>query len=203
VVARAPAPARASIEEGCTGDCDVCRSLRQALLDTLELDGLQQVEAADVAARAGATEAELAEHYGGLADCVAATYDELSDELYALHLRAFAGPGDWRSRFLAGLRAALERAASIPGAVCLLFAEEVLADPRVRARRATARERVARLVVEELEAERDQTVPAFQVEFMLGAVSRTAQTEMAAGAAPRRVAARVGETLRLLEPQGV
>jgi AcrR family transcriptional regulator len=191
------------MEEGCTSDCEVCRSLRQALLDALEFDGLPQLEAADVAARAGLTEADLVDHYGGLAGCLAATYDELSDELYDLHVHAFDGPGDWRSRFMAGFRAALDRIASTPGAVCLFFAEEVLGDPRLRTRRAAAGERVARLVTEELEAERDQLVPAFEVEFMLGAVSSAARTEMAAGEAPGRVAARVSEALRLLEPRGV
>lgn len=191
------------MEEGCTGDCDVCRSLRQALLEALASDGLPHVEAADVAARAGLTEADLVGHYGGLEGCLAATYDELSDELYELHVHAFDGPGDWRSRFLAGFRAVLERVASTPGAARLLVAEEVLGDPRLRIRRAVARERVARLVAEELEAEWDHVVPDIQVEFMLGAVSRAARTEMAAGVAPRRVAARVSETLRLLEPSGV
>jgi hypothetical protein len=114
------------MEEGCTSDCDVCRSLRQALLDALESDGLPRVEAAGVAAGAGLTEADLVEHYGGLAGCLAATYDELSDELYDLHVDAFDGAGDWRSRFLAGFRAALDRIASTPGAVCLFFADEVL-----------------------------------------------------------------------------
>jgi AcrR family transcriptional regulator len=191
------------MEEGCTSDCDVCRSLRQALLDALESDGLAHVEAADVAARAGLAEAELVEHYGDLAGCLAATYDELSDELYDLHVDAFDGAGDWRSRFLAGVRATLEHVASTPGAVCLFFAEEVLGDPRLRTRMAAARQRVTRLVAEELESERDHAVPAVQVEFMLGAVSHAARTEMAAGVAPRRAAARVSETLRLLEPRAV
>lgn len=191
------------MEEGCTSDCDVCRSLRQALLDALESDGLPHVEAAGVAARAGLGEADLVEHYGDLAGCLAATYDELSDELYDLHVDAFDSAGDWRSRFLAGVRATLEHVASTPGAVCLFFAEEVLGDPRLRTRGAAARQRFARLVAEELEAERDDAVPAVQVEFMLGAVSHAARTEMAAGVAPRRAAARVSEALRLLEPRAV
>jgi AcrR family transcriptional regulator len=191
------------MEEGCKSDCDVCRSLRQALLDALESDGLPHVEAADVASRAGLTEADLFEHYGDLAGCLAATYDELADELYHLHVDAFDGAGDWRSRFLAGVRATLEHVAATPGAVCLFFAEEVLGDPRLRTRGAAARQRVARLVADELEAERDHAVPAVQVEFMLGAVSHAARTEMAVGVAPRRAAARVSETLRLLEPRAV
>jgi hypothetical protein len=191
------------MEEGCTSDCDVCRSLRQALLDALESDGLLHVEAAGVAARVGLAEADLVEHDGDLAGCLAATYDELADELYDLHVDAFDGAGDWRSRFLAGFRAALEYVASTPGAVSLLFAEEVLGDARLRTRRAAAGERVARLVAEELEAERENAVPAVQIEFMLGAVSHAARTEMAAGFAPRRAAARVSETLRLLDPPGV
>jgi AcrR family transcriptional regulator len=187
-------------EEGCTGDCDVCRRLRHALLEALASQGAQTLEAADVAARAELAEADLVVHYGSVESCLAATYDELSEELYDLHAEAFDGPGDWRSRFLDGMRATLDRIASTPGAARLLFAEELLAHPLLRIRRAAARQRIARLVADELEHEEDHAVPAIQVEFLLGAVSHAAQTEMAAGRRPAQVAARVDETLRLLEP---
>jgi AcrR family transcriptional regulator len=196
-----PVLAGAPTEEGCEGDCDVCRSLRQAVLEALASEDLAPLEGPDVAARAGLTEVALVDHYGSVEACLAATYDELSEQLYALHVEAFDGPGDWRSRFVAGVRAAFGRIAATPGAARLLFAEELLADPRLRSRRVAARQRLALLVAEELEAERDQAVPAVQAEFLIGAASRAAQTGFASGAEPWRVAARVSETLRVLEPR--
>jgi AcrR family transcriptional regulator len=199
VAARVPVLAGAPTEEeGCTRDCDVCRRLRDALLEALASQGAHALEAADVAARAELAEAELVAHYGSVERCLAATYDQLSDELYHLHVDAFDGPGDWRSRFLDGVGATLDRIGSTPGAVRLFFADDLLAHPRLRTRRAAARQRVVRLVAEEVEHEQDQAPPPVQVEFLLGAVSHAARTEMAAGTQPARVAARVSETLRLL-----
>ena len=186
-------------EEGCTGDCDVCRRLRHALLDALEqgggtLDGAAIAELADLA------EADLLEHYGSVDSCLVAAYDELSQELYELHVEAFDGPGDWQSRFLEGMRAALDRIDSTPGAERLFFADELIGHPRLRIRRAVAQQRIAQLVAEEVEHELDRDLPTVQVEFILGAVSRAAQSEAADGMEPARVTARVSETLRLLEP---
>lgn len=189
-------------EEGCTGGCDVCRRLRQALLAALAWDeDPHALAAAGLAERADLAEADLVAHYGTVDSCLAATYDELSEELYALHVDAFDGPGDWQSRFLDGLRAALDRIEATPGAVRLFFADELLAHPRLRTRRAAARQRVAQLVADEVEHEQDRNLPAIQVEFMLGAVSHAAKAEVADGMESARVAARVSETLRLLEPQ--
>jgi AcrR family transcriptional regulator len=202
VVARVPALGGAPTEEAeCTSDCDVCRRLRHALLAALARHDPRALAAGEVAELAELAEADLAEHYGSVDRCLVAAYDELWEELYALHVDAFDGPGDWRSRFLDGMRATLDRIASTPGAVRLFSAAEVLADPRLRRRRAAARQRVARLVADELEHEEDRAVPAVQVEFLLGAAAHAAQTEMAAGAEPARVAARVREALSLLDPR--
>lgn len=188
-------------EEGCKGDCGVCRRLRQALLAALAWDeGPHALAPADIAERADLAEADLVAHYGSVDGCLAATYDELSEELYELHLHAFDGSGDWQSRFLDGMRAALDRIDSTPGATRLFFADDLLAHPRLRTRRAAAQQRVARLVAEEVEHERERGLPTVQAEFILGAVSHAAKAEAAGGMEPARVVARVGETLRLLEP---
>jgi AcrR family transcriptional regulator len=191
----------APVEEGCAADCDVCRGLRRALLRELARPHPGAPTAAGVAARAGLTEADLRAHYGDLDACLAATYEEMARELYELHVEAFDGPGDWRSRFLDGVRAALDRIASTPGAVRLFFAEDLRGHPGLRDRRAAARQRVARLLAEEVELEQDRSVPELQVEFLLGAVSHAAQDEAARGMEPARVTARIGRTLSLLEPQ--
>lgn len=191
--------AGAPTEEGCTGDCDVCRRLRRALLAALERQDPGALAPADVAARAELAEADLVAHYGGVESCLAATYDELAEELYDLHVDAFDGPGDWQSRFLDGVRAALDRIASTPGAARLFFTEELRAHPHLRARHAAARQRVARLVAEEIQHEQQRGIPAVEVEFLLGAVAHAAQAEAATRMEPARVAGRVRETLRLLE----
>jgi AcrR family transcriptional regulator len=188
-------------EEGCTSDCDVCRRLREALLAALAWDeDPNALPAADLAERAALPETDLLAHYGSVDNCLAATYDQLSDELYELHLHAFDGSGDWQSRFLDGMRAALDHIDSTPGATRLFFADDLLAHPRLRTRRAAARQRVARLIADEVEHEREHGVPGIQVEFILGAVSHATRAEVADGLEPARVVDRVGETLRLLEP---
>jgi hypothetical protein len=201
VSARIPVLAGAPTEEeGCTGDCDVCRRLRHALLDALD-EGARALDAAVIADRADLAEADLLDHYGSVDSCLVAAYDELSRGLYELHVEAFDGPGDWQSRFLDGMCAALERIDSTPGAERLFFADELIGHPRLRIHRAAALQRVAQLVAEEAEHELDRELPTVQVEFILGAVSHAAQTEAADGMEPARVAERVSETLRLLEPQ--
>jgi AcrR family transcriptional regulator len=188
-------------EGGCTGDCDVCRRLRQALLAALAWDeDPHALAAADLAERAELPETELLAHYGSVDNCLAATYDELSEELYELQLRAFDGSGDWQSRFLDGMRAALDHIDSTPGASRLFFADDLLAFPGLRTRRAAAQQRVARLVSDEVEHEQERGIPAVQIEFILGAVAHAAKAEVADGMEPARVVARVGETLRVLEP---
>jgi AcrR family transcriptional regulator len=189
-------------EEGCTADCDVCHRFRQALLATLAWDeDPHALTAADLAERAELAESDLLAHYGSVGNCLAATYDELTEELYELHLHAFEGPGDWQSRFLSGMRAALDHIDSTPGAVRLFFADELMAHPRLRTRRAAAQQRIARLVADEVEHEQESRPPSIHVEFILGAVSHAARVEVADGMEPARVEARVSETLRLLEPQ--
>jgi AcrR family transcriptional regulator len=186
-------------EQGCTGDCEVCRRLRHALLGALD-EGARTLDTAEIAERADLAEADLFDHYGSVDSCLVAAYDELSQELYELHVEAFDGPGDWQSRFLEGMRAALDRVDSTPGAARLFFADDLLGHPRLRIRRAVARQRIAQLVAEEVEHELDRDLPGVQVEFILGAVSHAAKAEAADGMEPARVTARVGETLRLLDP---
>jgi len=188
--------------EGCTGDCVVCRRLRQALLAALAWDeDPNALAAADLAERAELAETDVIAHYGSVDNCLAATFDELWEELYELHLQAFDGSGDWQSRFLDGMHAALDRIDSTPGATRLFFADDLVAQARLRTRRAAARQRLASLVAAEVELEQERELPAVQVEFILGAVSHAARSEVADGMEPARVTARVGETLRLLQPQ--
>ena len=139
-------------------------------------------------------------HYGTIDNCLVATYDEVSQELYRLQVEAFAGPGDWHERLSRAVTAALEHIESTPGAARLCFGEPARGNPRIRPRRAVARQRVVRLLADEYERERGEGLADLHFEFLVGALYRTAQDELAAGGKPTRVAERVKELLALLEP---
>jgi AcrR family transcriptional regulator len=188
---------------GCTDDCEICGRLRDALLGELARHETGSISAPELAACAGLTDADLVEHYGTVDDCLVAVYDELAEQLYDLQESAFAtGTGDWMSRFIDGMRAGLDHIASSPGAVRLVFDDELRAHPLLRMRRAASRQRIARLVASERKLEQEPGVPAVHTEFLLGALSHAALAEAAVtGMDPAGVAGRVSQTLRLLEPQ--
>jgi hypothetical protein len=192
VPALAGAPAH---EEGCPGDCVICDRLRRALLSELDRRPFDTIAAAGLAAAAELPEPDLAGHYGSVDDCLVAAYDELSREVYGLQADALnAGSGDWRARFLDGVRAALDHLASVPGGIALFFGDDLRAHPLLRVRRAALRQRLARLVADQARE------PAPRVEFLLGALAHAAHAETAArGMQPARVTARVNAALRLLE----
>ena len=186
--------------EGCAGECATCSQLRSALLEALAAHELQFLTATDLETRAGLPELALAAHYGTIDNCLVATFDEVSYELSLIQLEAFAGPGDWHERFSHAVAAVLEHIALTPGAARLCFGEPARGNPRIRARRAAVRQRVVRLLSDEYERERGEGLPDLHFEFLFGAIFRAAQDEVAAGGEPTRVAERVDELLRLLEP---
>jgi AcrR family transcriptional regulator len=161
---------------------------------------VHSLAATDLAARAGLPEVALAVHYGTIDNCLVATYDEVSQKLYRIQLEAFAGPGDWHTRCSRAVAAALGHIESTPGAARLCFGELARGNPRIRVRRAAARQRVVRLLADEYERERREGLPDLHFEFLVGALFRAAQDELAAGRAPTRVAERVKELLAVLEP---
>lgn len=139
-------------------------------------------------------------HYGTLDDCLAATYDEVSEQLYGRLVEAFAGAGDWHTRFARAVDATLDYIESTPGAARLCFGESARSHPRIRKRRAASRQRVVRFLADEYEREQGRAVPDVHFEFLFGALLRASQDELAAGHEPTRVAERVRELLALLEP---
>jgi AcrR family transcriptional regulator len=204
VAVRVPALVGAPTEDaGCTEGCEICRRLRAGLLEDLARHDSRPVAASELAARAGLSEADLVDHYDSVDACLVAVFDELAEQLYDIQAAAFAaGSGDWRSRLLDGMRAGLDHLASSPGAVRLFFDDELRAHPLLRLRRAGFRRRVALLVADERGLEHEPGQPPVQAEFLLGALSHAALTEVAGtGMDPARVVARVRRTLRLLEPR--
>ena len=187
-------------EQGCAGDCWTCDRLRSAVLAELVENRLELLSAGPLATRAELPETALAAHYGTVDDCVVATYVELANELYRQQVEAFAGLGDWHTRFSIGVVSALEHIESTPGAARLCFTELTHRHPGIRACRAAARQRVVRLLADEYEREHAFRLPELHFEFLVGALYRAAQEEVAAGREPSSVAERVRELLALLEP---
>ena len=187
-------------ELGCGADCESCGRLRSVLLCALEEHDLESLAAEDLSTRAGLPRTALARHYGTIDNCVVASFDELSEELYRCQVEAFAGLGDWHMRFSSAVVAVLQLIESRPGAAQLCFAEIALRHPGIRTRRAAARERIVRLLADEHEREYGYRLPDLHFEFLVGALYRAAQDEVAAGRGPTRVAERVRELLALLEP---
>ena len=161
---------------------------------------LESLAVTDLETRAELPESSLAMHYGTIENCVVAAYDEVAQQLYIVQLEAFAGPGDWHERFSDAVDAALERIESTSGTAQLCFGELARGNPRIRARRAVARERTVRLLSDEYERERHEGLPDLHFEFLVGALYRAAQDELAAGGEPTCVAGRVSELLAVLEP---
>jgi hypothetical protein len=188
------------VEFGCGGDCESCARLRSALLDALDGHELESLAAEDLSTRAGLPMTALATHYGTIDNCVVAAFDELSEELYRCQVEAFAGLGDWHMRFSNAVVAVLQLIESRPGAAQLCFAEIARRHPGIRAGRAVARQRLIRLLADEHEREHGYRLPDLHFEFLVGALYRAAQDEVAAGRGPTRVAERLRELLALLEP---
>ena len=161
---------------------------------------LESLAVTDLETRAELPETALAAHYGTIDNCLVAAYDEVAQDLYLVHVDAFGGPGDWHERFSGAVAAALELIDLTPGAAQLCFGELARGNPRIRARRAVARERVVRLLSDEYERERHEGLPDLHFEFLVGALYRAAQDELAAGGQPTSVAERVSELLAVLEP---
>ncbi len=161
---------------------------------------LESLSAGDLTTRAELPETALAAHYGTVESCVVATYDELSMELYRCQVEAFAGVGDWHTRFSIGVASALEHIEATPGAARLCFTEPTHRHAGLRMRRTAARQRVVRLLADEYEREHAFRLPDLYFEFLVGALFQAAQEEVSAGREPSRVAERVRGLMELLEP---
>jgi AcrR family transcriptional regulator len=182
-------------------DCGVCRRLRAGLLSALaerDLDSLSELE---VAARAGVAPGAFESHYGSVHECVLATYDELSDDLYGRWARLLRADGDWNLRVERLLTHALDYFASTPGAARLFFVEACrVGDRSLQERRAADRQWLVRLLARGYTGEPDDAGTELRLEFLVGALSSTVQDGLAAGDGVELIAERVRQLLPLLEP---
>jgi AcrR family transcriptional regulator len=182
------------------GESEARARLRGALLERLTAHGLRSLTDEDLAARAGLPAGAVTAHYGSLDECVVATYDEVSEQLFRGLEEAFEGDGEWHTRFARAVDATFARLEATPGAAQLCFGEGSRAHPRIRKRRAASRQRVVRFLADQYEREHGSSLPDVHFEFLFGALLRAAQEDMAAGREPDAVAERVRRLLELLEP---
>jgi AcrR family transcriptional regulator len=182
------------------GEAETRARLRGALLEKLTSHDLRSLTDEELDARAGLPAGALAAHYGSLGNCLAATYDEVVEQLYRGLDAAFEGPGDWHTCFARAVDATFRQLEHTPGAAQLCFGEAARAHPRIRIRRAASRQHVVRFLAEQYERKQGGDLPDVHFEFLFGALLRAAQDEVAAGREPEDVSERVRQLLALLEP---
>jgi AcrR family transcriptional regulator len=189
-----------SIRVRVVGEAETRARLRGAVLERLTSHDLRSLTDEELDARAGLPAGALAAHYGSLEDCLAATYDDVVEQLYRGLDEAFEGPGDWHTCFARAVHVTFKQLERTPGAAQLCFGEASRAHPRIRRRRAASREHVVRFLADQYERKQGGDLPEVHFEFLFGALLRAAQDEVAAGREPDLVAERVRQLLALLEP---
>jgi AcrR family transcriptional regulator len=182
------------------GERETRARLRGALLERLTAHDLRSLTEEDVAATAGLPAGAVVAHYGTLDNCVVATYDEVSEQLFRGLEEAFDGDGEWHTCFARAVDTTFAQLESNPGVAQLCFGEPALRNPRIRRRRAASRQRVVRFLAERYERDQGSGLPDVHFEFLFGALLKAAQEDVAAGREPDLVAERVRQLLELLEP---
>jgi hypothetical protein len=186
--------------ECCATGCETCERLRVALVAALGDSAFHELTKAAVAERAGLPWDGFEGHYGSVADCFLAAYEEISDEVLIRFALALEWPGDWHERMDAAFGSILDCFGYPPGGSRLFVEACRSGDARVRQRRATVRHWLARRLRESYEGEAGPDRPPGYFEFLCGAVSGTMQTEFAMGSRVDDVRERVREAVALFEP---
>jgi len=163
---------------GCGPGCQSCRGLRDAVTDLAYERGFEQVRAAEVIARAGATPEAFATHAGSLEECLLAAYQQAGTELVACFASAFARPGDWHDRMAGATEAVLRQLAAHPAVAHLCYVEAARAGTRIRASRDEQMQRAIEVMIAE---HGDDGLPALRFELIAGAVDRAIAARVSAG----------------------
>jgi hypothetical protein len=188
----------------CSTDCEGCRRLRTALVDSLGERGLSALTIEQVAAGCGMA-GEIQEHRcGTLAACATEAFREESDRIYEVSERALIGDERWPARFQGMLKEVIELFIERPGVMRLCLVETESATlPELRERRALSRQRLVALLVREHERSADQgQLPKLHFELLAGAAYRLLQREFLAGRLDelRRVPSRIEHLVSVFEP---
>lgn len=166
----------------CKQDCEVCTALRAATLAIIAEDGIGPLAAECLAARAGISPDEFPEHYADASECLYATYEQISGEIYDDFATALATEQGWRRALALAGRTLLERLAARPAEARLCFVEILRSDHELLRRRALARRRLVDLFVSELGRRRDDSEQyRMQLELLIGAGFQAIATAIETG----------------------
>jgi AcrR family transcriptional regulator len=156
----------------CKPGCPLCERLRLLALQIVGVGGIEALSLHALSERAGLPLGRVCDHYATAADCLCATYDELSFSLFVDLASAFAEPPRWQSGFVVAHERVLARLAAHPAEARLCFVEAHRGNHELRRRRATTRRWVVELVAGELERRGVQeTLSQLQIEMLVGATA--------------------------------
>jgi len=150
-------------------DCEVCTRLREGLLAELARTPIDLVTPRRVALRAGVPAAEFASHYASLDACLEDAYADVDEQIRAVFAAALEEEGDWRERLACAFVSSYQAVEERPGVVQIYDAART-GPIRLQERRERDRRRYVRMV-----ARRAPEVPEVRIEFLVGAMYRSAQ----------------------------
>jgi AcrR family transcriptional regulator len=153
----------------CEAGCPICERLRKDALKLVGEGGIEALTHDGLAERAGLLPREVREHYPSVAECLYATYEEVTCS-YLLDLAdAFSQALDWSDRLECGRRRLLDRISGDPGEARLVFIES-MRDPVLRKRRALNRKWIIEYLASEWRKRYgDDGMTPMQFELMIGA----------------------------------
>jgi AcrR family transcriptional regulator len=176
----------------CEPGCSVCERLRAAALELVGNGGIEGITLQTLSKRAGCSLDEVRDHYAVVEDCLWATYDQVSFELFLELANGFSEAASWEGAVAGALRRLLARLAARPAEARLCFIEALRGDRRLRARWAETRQWVVELFAGEHRRRRPQGESELQVELLVGAAIQAIASATGEG--------RAGD-LRELEPK--
>jgi AcrR family transcriptional regulator len=175
----------------CKHWCPTCATLRSGAVEIVGREGIEALTIERLAREAGLTSDEVRAHYPSAADCLSASYEEVSRSILDDFASAFAAEAGWRNALTSAARTLLERMAARPEEARLCFQEVLRGDHELLRRRDEARGRMVDLFVRELRRRQGRwRVPRTQLELLIGAGFQAIAAAVAEG--------RVHELLELL-----
>lgn len=176
-------------------ECNACKKLRSGLLRALADREFALLTEDDVAGEAGMRLSVFRRHYADLDALLEATYLEVEGDLHPLFTAALEAEGHWTDCLCNAIEASYDRLERMPGAI-RLYEAAWTGPPSLQRRRAADRRRY----IEQL-AQRAPELPELHAEFVIGALYRAAQDEMASPAPDLgRMRRRARELIAVLEP---
>jgi AcrR family transcriptional regulator len=166
----------------CKPACAICERLRTAALEIVGEAGTEGVTVDSLAERTGVAAPDVVRHYATAADCIYETYDRVECDVLMEMVAAFDEGSDWQSGFEISRRRLFERMATNPAEARLCFVETARGDRELRRRRVDAQRWIVRFLTREHRRwQQHESVPAIQLEMLIGAGFQTISGTVADG----------------------